>query len=155
MQNKISKSGDLLDKNGHLIECGYATKLIKTYDRNKIKAGKLRIKEWDYYLVYNKKYAVALTVADNGYMGMLSASVIRFDEKKEKTTSIMTIMPLGKFNMPRSSEKGDVVFKNKKVEANFKHVQNRREIYFHMENFENKKPLDVKLILENSYVLMI
>ena len=32
--------------------------------------GLQRIKEWDYYLVNNGRYALALTVADNGYMGM-------------------------------------------------------------------------------------
>ena len=36
MQYEIKKSGDLLDENGHLIECGYAKKLIKNYDRNAI-----------------------------------------------------------------------------------------------------------------------
>ena len=60
MQNKVTKAGDLLDEKGHLIECGYATKLIKKYDRNHIKAGKLRIKEWDYYLIYNDKYGIAI-----------------------------------------------------------------------------------------------
>ena len=71
MQREIKTAGDLLDDNGELIECGYATSLIKTYDRKKIKARSLRIKEWDYYLIYNDDYGVAFTIDDNSYMGLL------------------------------------------------------------------------------------
>ena len=31
MQNEVTTEGNLLDEKGHLIECGYATKLIKKY----------------------------------------------------------------------------------------------------------------------------
>jgi NAD+ synthetase len=83
MQNKITKKGPLLDENGHLKESGYATQLIKDYDRKAIKAKKSRIKEWDYYLIYNKDYAVALTVDDNSYMGLNSITLIDFNKKEE------------------------------------------------------------------------
>ena len=36
--------------------------------------GPSRIKEWDYYLVANDHFAVALTIDDNGYMGLDSIS---------------------------------------------------------------------------------
>ena len=65
MQKELKTKGKLLDEKGHLIECGYAKSLIKNYDRKDIKAGKLRIKEWDYYLIYNDDYGVALTIDDN------------------------------------------------------------------------------------------
>lgn len=60
--------GPSLDDNGDLLEAGYVTSLVKIYDRNKIKAGKSRIKEWDYYYVGNKDYGIALTIADNSYI---------------------------------------------------------------------------------------
>ena len=47
---------------------------MKEYDRSRIKAGKTRIKEWDYYLIHNDRFGVALTVADNSYMGLVSIS---------------------------------------------------------------------------------
>lgn len=53
MQHKLS-SGPLLDNNGNLIEAGYSNNLIKEYDRNQIRASKLRIKEWDYYYIGNQ-----------------------------------------------------------------------------------------------------
>ena len=64
MQHLLSK-GPLLDSSGALSEAGYATALVKTYDRKAIRGGAFRIKEWDYYLIYNGKYALALTIADN------------------------------------------------------------------------------------------
>ncbi len=64
-QHEITKKHPLLNEEGHLIETGYARKLILDYARSSIKAHPTRIKEWDYYLVYNQDYAIALTVDDN------------------------------------------------------------------------------------------
>lgn len=149
MQYEIKNKGKLLDLKGNLNEVGYSKKMVCEYDRKDIKVRKSRIKEWDYYLIYNNDYAVALTVADNGYMGMLSASVIRFKEKQEKTTSVMTFMPLGKFNMPATSTKGDVYFKNKRIEAKFNHIDGGRDLYFSMLNFDGEKALEVSFRLQN------
>ena len=45
MQKRITTPGPLHDEQGHLIETGYATELIKTYDRKRVKARRIRIKE--------------------------------------------------------------------------------------------------------------
>ena len=76
--NEIIKQDYLLNDNGELKHCGFSRKMLLKYDRKMIKANKLKIKEWDYYLIYNSDYALALTIADNSYMGMLSASIIDF-----------------------------------------------------------------------------
>ena len=39
--------GPLLDAHGALVEAGYATSLVRRYDRAAIRACGLRIKEWD------------------------------------------------------------------------------------------------------------
>ena len=77
-QHEILNRHELLDEKGQLIECGFAKTMILDYDRRKIKANSLRIKEWDYYLVYNDRYALALTVDDNSYMALDSISLIDF-----------------------------------------------------------------------------
>ena len=69
MQHEITASAPLLDEKGNLREPGYAKRLLPIYRRVDIKAPVARIKEWDYYLVTNDHFAVALTIADNGYMG--------------------------------------------------------------------------------------
>ena len=56
MQKEILTGGPLLNEKGNLVEAGYSRTMLKEYDRKKIKAGKIKIKEWDYYLIYNKYY---------------------------------------------------------------------------------------------------
>ena len=56
--------GPLHHLDGKLAECGWATSLLRAYDRDRIKAPKRRIKEWDYYLVNDDEFAVALAVCD-------------------------------------------------------------------------------------------
>ena len=80
MQHEITDARPLLDKNGNLREAGYCKKLLPVYRRGDIKAGAMRIKEWDYYLINNGRFAVALTIDDNGYMGLDSISLLHFEE---------------------------------------------------------------------------
>ena len=108
MQQKLSK-GKLLDENGHLVEAGYATSLVKEYSRGDIKANKWRIKEWDYYLIYNDNYGVALTIDDNSYMGLNSITLLDFSVPCETTKSPMVFLTKGKVGFPNTSKVGDVV----------------------------------------------
>jgi len=154
---EIKKIAELLNENGELTQTGYSKKMLLTYDRNKIKGGVLRIKEWDYYLIHNNDYAIALTIADNSYMGMLSASVIRFKEKTEKTSSIITLLPKGRLNehinlnthtfMPSSSSAGDIVVRNKKCDIRFVFEGKNRRLSCKFPNFDNDKTLEVNLLL--------
>ena len=47
MQHEITQNGPLLNANGTLREPGWARSLLLDYRRADVKAGKLRIKEWD------------------------------------------------------------------------------------------------------------
>ena len=146
MQNKLHK-GDLLDEKGHLIEAGYSTTLIKKYDRSKIKARKSRIKEWDYYLIYNDSYGVALTLDDNSYMGLDSVSFLNFREKKETTKSFMKFFTWGKKNFPSSSKEGDVSVVTKKYSIEFLNNGKTRILKAHIKNFEKGKDFVCELKL--------
>ena len=119
MQTKVINEGPLLSETGSLNEAGYATHLIKTYRRSDIKANAMRIKEWDYYLVSDGKRAAAFTIADNSYMGMLSASWIDLEKPSQITKSEMTILPNGGMHLPETSEKGDISFTNRKIDIGF------------------------------------
>lgn len=96
MQHEITASAPLLDEKGNLREPGYAKRLLPIYRRADIKAPAARIKEWDYYLVANDHFAVALTIADNGYMGLDSVSFLQFDEGWQMTRSPMRAFPMGR-----------------------------------------------------------
>ncbi|MCD4712610.1 MAG: DUF2804 domain-containing protein [Clostridiales bacterium] len=139
--------GKLLDKKGRLSQAGYATELIRTYDRHDIKAGKLRIKEWDYYLVYNKDFGVALTIADNGYMGLISASFLDFITGEEQTISPMKLMTLGKLGMPSSSETGDIHYKDDKLEIHFTHENGARRIRLNIPKFHKQSSFYIDVTL--------
>lgn len=149
MQHEILRNKPLLRPNGSLSEAGYAKKLILDYDRNAIKANKFRIKEWDYYLITNGHFAVALTVADNSYMGMDSISFLDFDNDFQHTNSPISLMTMGKLNMPSTSESGDVESYRKKHYITFKREADRRILHFHMDNFYKGKPIDGEIVLDD------
>lgn len=148
MQNEITTAGALLDERGALSQRGYAKRLILEYDRRRIKANALRIKEWDYYLVLCDDHAMALTVADNSYMGLVSASLIVFGDKPwEQTTSIMSFMPMGSTEMPSSSERGDVNYVGKHCRFSFLRGEHDRKLSCHIDRFKDGKPFDCELEL--------
>ena len=147
MQHEITERKPLLDTQGDLTEAGYAKKLLPVYRRKDVKAGALRIKEWDYYLINNDHFAVALTIDDNSYMGLDSVSFLNFDEKWEKTVSPMRLMPLGGTGLPESSETGDTAVAGKDYALMFRHVPRGRELTFHMDSFLDGQPIDGHILL--------
>ena len=139
--------GNLLNDRGCLAQAGWATSLVKTYDRTKVGASKLRLKEWDYYLIHNDRFAVALTIADNGYMGLDSVSLLDFETGFFHTNSPMRIMPMGKTGLPGTSVKGDVQIAGKGYALKFTNDGKVRRLRAHMDNFRDGKPVDVDITL--------
>lgn len=149
MQQEITQGGPLLDSKGELTQKGYSKKMLLQYDRNAIRAGSLRIKEWDYYLVHNHSYALALTIADNSYMGLDSISFIDFTQPWQRTTSPIRLFPKGKTNLPPTSLNGDIRVDGKAYTMIFKNNGDTRRLICHMDNFINNKPIDVDISIYN------
>ncbi|MFA5481533.1 MAG: DUF2804 domain-containing protein [Bacilli bacterium] len=149
MQHEL-KSGPLLNEEGNLCESGYAFSLVKTYSREAIKAPKWRIKEWDYYYVGNNHCGVALTVADNGYMSFVGATVFDFDQVKEKSKTVMGMLPLGKICMPSSSAAGDVIFNTKDFSFHFLHESGKRHLLCEMKKFVGEDTFRCDIYLEET-----
>ncbi len=147
-QHEITRSIPLLDASGNLTEPGYARRLLPEYRRSAIRAGKLRIKEWDYYLINNGRFALALTVADNGYMGMDSVSLLDFEEGWEITKSPMSVLPAGRLHMPETTRFGDVRHGGKRHALAFENDgSGRRVLTAQMENFGPEGALSAQLEL--------
>lgn len=146
----ILEPGKLLNENSELIESGFSTSLVKEYSRNDIKTKKLRIKEWDYYYIGNKYHGIALTVADNSYMGLISVSFLDFENKKDITKSIIKLFTKGKFSLPSTSKEGDIYFKNKRCEISFVHKNNKRHLNVHFHKFNKEEDLRADLYLEET-----
>lgn len=147
-QNEILEKCPLLDEKGHLINPGFAKQPYWQYDRNMIQASGLRIKEWDYYYIINDRFCVALTIADNSYMGLDSLSFISFEEKPwEKTVSPMQFFTLGKKALPATPEDGNVSSKGKGYVLNFTHEGNEKTLTFRMAKFLDGKTAKGKITL--------
>ena len=142
-QHEITRPRPLLDSKGNIAEPGFAKRLLPIYRRADVKAPAHRIKEWD----YNGRCAVALTVADNGYMGMDSISFLDFENHWQQTLSPMCAFPMGRRKLPESSQTGDVAVSGKGYELAFRHTDEGRLLIFKMENFAGGRPIEVTLIL--------
>ena len=147
-QRRMTTPGPLLDANGRLTERGYALSLLKDYDRAAVKAPSFRIKEWDYYCIVSDRYALALTVADNGYLYMDSVSLLDFDDHSQATWSCIQ-PPFGKRSLPGTSARGDISVSGKDYAITFENDGKRRRLYGHVDRFPNGKgqPLLFDVIL--------
>ena len=148
MQHEITSAIPLLDARGNLTQAGYAKKLLPVYDRSKVKGGFARLKEWDYYYVGCDRFGVALTIADNSYMGLDSISFLWFGEKPwEITKSPMRIFPMGKTNLPPTSASGVTAISGKGYELSFGVSGGKRVLKAHMDDFKDGKPMDIDVTL--------
>ncbi len=147
MSQHMLNPGMLLNSSGELEEAGFSKTLIKTYDRKQIRGNKTRIKEWDYYLIYDDMFGIALTIADNSYMGFHSVSLIDFIGHTEITLSPMTLLPMGRTNLPPSSSSGNVSFRNKKIDISFSHVDNGRRLYAYIPDEKQEPLLEIDVLL--------
>ena len=149
MQHRITKPGFLHDENGCLTDRGYATGLLLQYDRKRVKAPGLRLKEWDYYYIGNDNYGLALTVADNGYMSMDSISFLDFEHNTQGTYSQMRVFPRRR-GLPNTSAKGDIHAVGKDYEISFVNDGVKRQLYGHMENFGKGRSILFDLTLTDA-----
>ena len=147
IQHEITRPRPLLDAKGNIAEPGFARALLPIYSRSAVKAGALRIKEWDYYLVSNGRWAVALTVADNGYMGLDSVSFIELENLWQHTHSPMSVLPLGRRHLPESSLRGDVYSSGRGYSMEFRHIPGARKLSFRMDNFSRGLPIHGEIVL--------
>ena len=146
-QIEIAAPGPLLDCEGNLRRPGFSRSLVQTYRRKDVGTSPLRLKEWDYYLVSNGRFALALTVADNGYMGLDSISFLELAEGWEITKSPMQILTLGKKALPESSAAGDVHSAGKDYSLHFLHRGEGRVLVAQMADFGPEGPLYARVEL--------
>ena len=147
MQRLITDRDILLDHEGEILRPGYATFEAWEYERADIRASSFRIKEWDYYYVGNEHFGVALTIADNSYMGLISASLLDFDSGFQETKSKILPLTFGTLALPPSADVGEVSYQNKKIDISFRTEEKERHIRCHYHDFHEGAPLivDIKL----------
>jgi hypothetical protein len=139
--------GDLLDARGRLTQPGWARREARRYDRRKIAASPLRLKEWDYYAVLTGDYGLATVVADNGYMGFLSVSWLDFTGRRASAESIITPFPLGRLKMPSSADAGDIVQEHPRIKLAYRHVAGGRTLSIDCPGFDGGRGLSAEVAL--------
>lgn len=117
--HEIVTEQPLLGEDGSLLECGWSKKQLQRYDRKAVKAPKFRIKEWDYYLVMGQGFGVAMTLSDDGYIGLQSVSLLNFKENWEHTETILNVFPMGKFHLPQNAGEGETSYADKRLQMKF------------------------------------
>ncbi len=147
-QIEIVKPGPLLDDSGRLAALGFAKAPLLVYNRKRIKASPLRIKEWDYYLVNDESYGLALTIGDMGYVALVSASVIDFTSGTFITQSTMDLLPLGRLGLPSSSGAGVTSYKDKRVDMRFEVIDGLRHLVVEFADFSEGQPLVAEVVLD-------
>ena len=157
MEQNFLHEGPLLDEHGNLAEAGYATSLVKEYDRSKIKAGALRIKEWDYYYVGNANFGIALTIADNSYMALFSVSFLDLANNKSYTRSFMKLFTKGKTKLPSTSDTGSVKVEGNGYLLDFQNNGETRTIQCGISNLSQNKSFECNFTLTktNPYSMVI
>ena len=147
-EHLIAGSGPLLDERGRLREPGYALRPPFDYSHDRIAAPRWRIKDWDYYLVNDDHYAVALTFSDLGYIGLVSAAVIDFDAVASTTASELVVAPMGRMGVSLSSEEGDISWSNKRCSVSFVHTPAGRRLSFALRDFTKGEDFEAELLLD-------
>lgn len=137
-QTKVTINDKLLDQEGRVKHPGYATSLVLDYHRDQVKAKKSRIKEWDYYFFGNDQFGIALTIADNSYMGLVGATIFEYQTKKRYDYKHIVPFTKGAFKMPTDSMNGDIVYMHKKITFKVLLKTNARYIYVKIPNFKGK-----------------
>ncbi len=141
-QHEIRDSHPLLRADGSLYEEGWAKKPLLKYDRNLIKASPLRIKEWDYFYVLDnsQKFGMAFTIADLGYLGMITVAYFDFDRPMWVQFDRMKFFPLGKIGKGKQGlspdpESGSIIYKDKKMYLEYGYELPQRKIKVDIPDF--------------------
>lgn len=148
--HEVTKVQPLLKEDGSLREPGWSKQLYQVYDRNAIKAPKFRIKEWDYYLVISEKnkFGVAITISDDGYVGLQSVSLLDFSKPWEHTETVLNFFPMGKLKLPPTSAKGNTEYHDKRLNAEFRISEGERRLVVDFKNFCDGKPFSCDITLK-------
>lgn len=144
MQIEIVENLFLHDEKGHIIKEGWAKKPYWKYDRNRIKAPKFKIKEWDYYAIISQKngFGLAFTISDMGYMGFSSIAFFDFNNRYYKSVDSLFFFPMGRLNLSVTSNIGKVEYKNNNLGIIFNTYESDSNTYVRQIIFNSKSMKD-------------
>ncbi|MFW9818112.1 MAG: DUF2804 domain-containing protein [Candidatus Thorarchaeota archaeon] len=157
-QNEITETSDLFNKDGSLVQKGWAKKPILDYNKENIGKGWLRIKEWDHYSILNKRFGFQLTIGDIGYLTQMSYVWLDFDNKVRDGKGLFKFFTKSKLLPTSSLEDSVIEFPTKKFQATITKIKNKRILsfedrIFHKVGLKGKIELDDNPKMDNTVVV--
>lgn len=131
IEKEITEELMLLNQDGTLTEEGFARKPYFIYDRTKIKASKLRIKEWDYYAIFDpvEKNIICMTFSDLGFAGLFALALIDYKNKIATQKDQIKFFTLHKTGLsPSPWQDNKITFNDSKFSFTFTKEGEKRHI---------------------------
>ena len=145
--HEVTRKMKLLDGRGMLNEPGWSRSQVWEYSRADIRSSRLKIKEWDYYLVMGRGFGAAFTISDDGYAGLQSVSFLDFNVPCEHTGTVLELFPMGKHRMPADTRSGNCSFTGKGLSLEFIKEEGLRRIKCDYKGFNGDRDLSCDIIL--------
>ncbi len=113
MQNKLTELQLLPDSDGKIVESGWATKLLFDYHPENIRLERMKMREWDSYILISSSgdYALTMHLADKRAQGQVSACFYDIKNRVRYDCFNPKFLPGGKISLSRTSESGSSVVK--------------------------------------------
>jgi len=137
-QNEITESSDVFNKDGSLIQRGWARKPILTYNKENIGKSWLRIKEWDHYSILNDEFGFQLTIGDIGYLTQMSYVWLDFKNKTRETVVKMSFLTKSKLLPLSSLEESIINFPTNSFDATIMKLKDKRILKIIDPSFQDK-----------------
>ena len=147
MQNQIVEKTKLLDKKGHLIQKGYATKMNFIYNKENVKSFPLKLKEWNFYQFIKDTYSLQLTIGHVSYACSINATLI--DLKTGKRHEIGAFKLLKTPSLDYNPEENSYnEYKDDNLFMSFEVSEGKRILTVKGKN-EKYKNVEIRLDVEN------
>ena len=137
-QNEIIEPSNLFNKDGSLVQRGWARKPILKYNKEDIGKGWLRIKEWDHYSILNKQFGFQLTIGDIGYLTQMSYVWLDFEHKTRDGIGNFKFFTKSKLLPLSSLEESVIEFPHKKFKATITRSKNKHIVSIEDPKFKKK-----------------
>ncbi len=112
-QNEITKPSDVFDKQGRIMQRGWARKPILNYNYENIKAPWIRLKEWSHYSVLDQEqgFGIQITIGEIGYITLMGFGYLDFKNKKAIMGGSIAPLTRHKNKQPRNAfDEADIWF---------------------------------------------
>jgi len=112
-QNEILTPTPIFDDLGQPTNFGWSRHNNFIYKSEMAYAPRHTLTESDRYIVHSPTHLVVYEIKDDGWLGNMGVTIVSLRDKKRSTQTIDTIMPLGTYNMPNSSDADSACWRRK------------------------------------------